>query len=327
MAPTALTLNQSFRTIALSFGSLRPILGALKAPQHLIQAVSPGSSPLLQLPYFTPQIAKAVEGDHARGHMTVQQYMALPDSQRRKITVGDGLLSDKQYQTAMSVASQIPALQVCKAFFKVIGEKVVTPSSLVQLVVKARFVPPGSVNVPEISESDLEDVDPDEDDVDAIHNRKSKGGNKDKDAVQPPLAHAPYFARDHSPKWQVFLADVKGDRMAVPPFTFSTFEKPIFDDNGKPTFNVQTLRMQFQAPPQVAKFPFVLFVTCDSYLGFDTATPITLEVDDVAKAAALEDEDEISEPDEGMCLTPCSLTSTVTWKSVLTNFLRSFQTH
>lgn len=298
MAPTALTLNQSFRAIALSFSSLQPILGALKTPQYLIQAVSPGSSPLLQLPYFTPRIAKAVEGDHAKSHMTVQQYMALPDSQKRKISVGDGLLSEKQYQTAVSVARQIPALQVCKAFFKVIGEKVVTPSSLVQLVVKARIVPPGFVNVPEVTESDLEDIDPAEDDVAA--NRESKGESKSKGSVQPPLAHAPYFARDHSPKWQVFLADVKSDRMAVPPFTFSTFDKPIFDENGKPTFNVQTLRMQFQAPPQVAKFPFVLYVTCDSYLGFDTTTPITLDVEDLAKAAGLEDEDEISEPDEGM---------------------------
>jgi translocation protein SEC63 len=62
---------------------------------------------------------------------------------------------------------------------------------------------------------------------------------------------------------------------------------------------MQTMKMQFQAPPQVGNFPFVLYVVCDSYLGFDTAREITLQVEDVAKAAALAADDEISEPDEG----------------------------
>ncbi|KAL1953995.1 hypothetical protein VTO42DRAFT_1850 [Malbranchea cinnamomea] len=298
VAPTAITLNESFRSIALSFGVLEPIVNVLRTSQNIIQAVPPGHSPLLQLPFFTPRLVKAIEGDDARGHMTIQQYMELHDSQRRKVSVGQGLLSEQQYRTVISVASQIPALQVCKAYFKVVGEKVVTPSSLVQLVVKARFVPPGSVNVPEVKESDLEEVDPDEDDVDVVIGRSKFRNEKKRETVQPPLAHAPYFARDHSPRWQIFLADVRSGRLAVPPFTFGTFDKPIFDANGKPTFNIQTLKMQFQAPPQVGSFPFHLYVVCDSYIGFDTTMPIVLQVEDLAKAAALAEEDEISEPDE-----------------------------
>ncbi|KAL2376975.1 hypothetical protein RJ035_007838, partial [Blastomyces gilchristii] len=46
------------------------------------------------------------------------------------------------------------------------------------------------------------------------------------------------------------------------------------------------------------KFLFSLYVVCDSYIGFDTVSEITLEVEDLAKAAALEEEDDISEPDE-----------------------------
>jgi hypothetical protein len=38
------------------------------------------------------------------------------------------------------------------------------------------------------------------------------------------------------------LSRVKQGKMAVPPFTFTTFDKPIFDESGKPTFNVQTLK-------------------------------------------------------------------------------------
>ena len=299
VAPIAISLMESFRSITLSFGTLKPILKTLQMSQNFIQAVPPGSSPLLQLPYFTQKVVKAVQGD-TKYHMTVQQYMELPEARRRKLSVGQDLLSDKQYQSAISVASQIPALHVCKAFFKVVGEKVITPSSLVQLVVKARFVPPGSVNVPNVKESDLEDIDPEEDDIDAIIGKSKLRNEQKKETVQPPLAHAPYYARDHSPRWQIFLADTKSNRLAVPPFTFSTFDKPIFDADGKPTFNVQTLKMQFQAPPQVAKYPFSLFVVCDSYMGFDTTIPIVLQVDDFAKAAALDEEDEISEPDEGM---------------------------
>lgn len=265
--------------------------------------MSPGASPLLQLPYFDSKLVKAVEGEHSKTHITVQKYMQMPDQQRRKLTVGPGLLSASQYDTAISVARQIPTFEVSKAFLKVVGEKVITPSSLVQLVVKARFIPPGTVNVPEPSEADLEDPDPEEDDIDSLAS-KQKSGKKDKDSdenqVQPPLAHAPYFARDHSPRWHIFLADVKGDRVVVPPFTYTKFEKPLFHEDGKPTFNVQTMRMQFQAPPQVGKFPFVLHVVCDSYVGFDTSTDVTLEVEDLAKAGAVVNEDDISEPDEGM---------------------------
>ncbi|KAL2001421.1 hypothetical protein VTN02DRAFT_1778 [Thermoascus thermophilus] len=307
VAPTALSLNESFLAIALAFGNVRPILGAFRASQNLIQAVLPGSSPLLQLPYFTPEVVKSVEGEDAKSHLTIQTYMKMPEEQRRSLTVGAGLLSEKEYATAMSVAKQIPALEVSKAFFKVMGERVITPSSLVQLVVKARFIPPGSTNVPDVNESDLEDVDPDEDDLDALmgrkpaKNRRGKGGQKadnQEEAVLPPLAHAPYLSSDRSPRWHIFLADAKQGKMAVPPFTFTTFDQPIFDEDGKPTFNMQTLRMQFQAPPAVGDFAFVLHVVCDSYLGFDTKMEVTLHVDDPAKAAALEEEDDISEPDE-----------------------------
>jgi translocation protein SEC63 len=175
-----------------------------------------------------------------------------------------------------------------------------------------------------VNPAELEDVDPDEDDLDALMGRKPPKNRPTKtvngqqienkiETIQPPLAHAPYLARDHSPRWHIFLADAKQGKMAVPPFTFTTFDKPLFDEAGKPTFNVQTLKMQFQAPPQVGDFTFVMHMMCDSYLGLDTKLDITLHVDDPAKAAALEEEDDISEPDEGMfnCIISV-LSSTIT---------------
>jgi translocation protein SEC63 len=312
-APIALSLSEAFTAISLAFGSLRPIIGSFTTSQNLIQALAPGASPLMQLPNFSDAVVRAVEGEHIKEHITVQQFMKMPEQQRHSLTVGAGLLSEKQYSEAITVAQQLPVLDISRAFFKVMGEKVITPSSLVQLVVKARFIPPGCTSVPPVNELDLEDIDPDEDDLDALMGRKPAKNRATKlvdgkkveskvETIQPPLAHAPYFARDHSPRWHIFLADAKQGKMAVPPFTFTTFDKPILDEAGKPTFNVQTLKMQFQAPPQVGDFTFVMHMVCDSYLGLDTKMEITLHIDDPAKAATVDEEDEISEPDEGKFL-------------------------
>lgn len=269
--------------------------------QSIIQAIPPKASPLLQLPYFTPEIARAVEKARGTVRLSVQNYMEIPADQRKKLSIGPDLLTEQQYETAVSVANQLPFLVVEKAFFKVVGEKVITPSSLIQFVVKARFIPPGSANVPKVTEKDLEDADPDEDDLDQFLGRKISSESEPQ-ATQPPLAFAPYFARDHSPRWHIFLADPSQNKIAVPPFTFSTFDKPIFDEHGKPTYNMQTLKMSFHAPPSPGQFKFSALVVCDSYVGFDAAVPVVLSIEDPQQMTI--EEDDISEPDEGM-LIPC----------------------
>ncbi|OTA59958.1 hypothetical protein K449DRAFT_332907 [Hypoxylon sp. EC38] len=305
VAPIAQSLCGSFRAIALAYGNTKPILTSFYTSQRLIQAVPPNVSPLFQLPHFTPAVVKAIEGD-SKTHLTVQEFMDLPDSERRSVAVGPGLLSEEQYKTAVDIATQLPYLRVAKAFFKVAGERFIIPSSLVTLVVKGRFIPPGSTNVPKVDELDLEDVDPAEDDLDALMGRKKtvKDENgklvtkEDAKPVPPPLTFAPYYPRDHSPRWHVFLSDSKQGKMAVPPFTFTMLDKPIFTDDGKPTYHMQTWKAQFAAPPQAGTYTFVMHVVCDSYIGFDTKMEVTLTVEDASKAATMAAEDEISEPDE-----------------------------
>lgn len=292
VAPIAVALAQSYNAIALAYGNTKAILSSYTTTQRLIQAVPPKASPLLQLPHFTPDIVSAVEGA-SKTHMTVQQFMDQPDAQRRSLAVGKGLLSADQYKEVLHVATQLPRFAVAKAFFKVTGEKYIIPSSLVSLVVKGRIVPPGSANVPAVKEADLEDPDPVEGDLNAL--KKDEEG----DRVLPPLAFAPRYARNHSPRWHIFLTDSKQGKMAVPPFTFTTFDKPIFDADGKPTFNMQTLKAQFAAPPGPGHYTFVMHVICDAYVGFDTKLEVTLVVDDAAKATQAAEEDDISEPEEG----------------------------
>lgn len=226
--------------------------------------------------------------------MTVQALMEIPEQKRRSLLVGQGL-SNNEYATAVSVASQLPHAKVEKAFFKVTGEKAITPGSLLVLVVKLRIIPPGTTNIPPVDEKDLEDVDPTEGDLDALNGRKKT----DDVPTQPSLAHAPYFARDHAPSWYIFLAENKSGKIAVPPFKFTEFNKPIFNEDGSPTLNIQTLRMQFGAPPQANAYPFTMNLVCDSYVGMDSQVDVIMKVEDaVVTQTADEEDDDISEPEE-----------------------------
>ena len=306
VAPIAHDVAKSFLSISLAYGNTAPILATFRAAQHLVQAIPPMASPLLQLPHFTPKVVRAVEGD-SRIHYTIQRFMDLPDAERRRLAVGPGLLTEEEYGTALEISRQLPYFRVAKAFFKVAGERFIIPSSLVSLVVKGRFVPPGTENVPEVNETDLEDIDPAEDDLDAILGRKKKKGKKadGKDAggddapALPPMSFAPYYTRNHSPKWSVFLTDSKQGKMAVPPFSFSAFDTQIATPDGKPSLSMQTMKAQFQAPPQPGNYTFVMHVICDGYVGFDTKMEVTMHVEPASKVAQMKVEDDISEPERG----------------------------
>jgi len=299
MAPIALSLNDAFISICLSYSFTNPTLSAYKASQHLIQAISPGSSPLLQLPYLTKENIKIIEElstSSRRKHLTIQAFMDIPSVHRKELIINKAGLNQNQYDSMIKVAEQLPRLVVEKTFFKVTGEKCVLPSSLVQFVVKARFIPPGTKNIPAIAPTDLEDID-----IDETNPKIRKEAELNNKQYQPPLTHAPYFAKDHSPRWNLFLTDARQGKIAVPPFTFSTFNKPILNtDDGQPTFNIQTLKMQFQAPPNVGEYKFQMHLICDSYIGFDDNRDVVMKVEDESKAVEkISEEDEISEPEEG----------------------------
>lgn len=296
--PTALKMNEAFLSIALAYSNTSPVLSSYHLSQSLVQAIPPTHRlPLLQLPHVSRSIAEQIE-QRALGakkeRMTIQSFMALPAEQRRSVAQAAGLTADR-LAVAETVARQLPLLKVEKAWFKVQGERCIIPSSLVQFVVKARFIPPGTTNIPPVNDADLLDVDPAEGDLQAQ--------KQEQEQHHVPLAYAPFFARDRSPRWHVFLADNRQGKIAVPPFTFLSFDKKPFEDDGKgglkPTFNVVTLKMQFQAPPQQGEFKFQMNVICDSYLGFDSKQEAFLVVDEASKAQEVDDDDDISEPEEG----------------------------
>jgi translocation protein SEC63 len=290
IAPTALRLTEALSSIGLAYGFTQPVLSIFQMAQALTQAIPPTSLnlPLLQLPHFNAEIIQKIETKTAstsKEHLTIQSFMALPSEQRQALAQAAGLANDRLKQ-AEKVARQLPYLRIEKAF--------IIPSSLVQLAVKARFIPPGTTKIPPVAEADLEDPDPAEGDL--------KAQNKEVEQHHIPLAYAPYLPRDREPKWHIFLADSRQGKIAVPPFRFSTFDKPAFNEDGTPTFEVVTMKMQFQAPPQPGEFKFTMHIVCDSYVGFDYKQDVTLVIEDASKAVEVDSDDDISEPDEGMSI-------------------------
>ncbi|EWC44457.1 hypothetical protein DRE_06825 [Drechslerella stenobrocha 248] len=314
VAQEAVSWNNSLLSIALAFSITKPILSAMRINQNIVQAIPPGGSPLLQLPYFTEELCERIEEFGAKDHWTIQRFMGLPEEKRRQLCIGKDGLTEQQYEEAMSVAQKIPILHVEKTFFKVQGEKSVTPNAICQLVLKVRVVPAG-VKPPPVDPKDLEDEDPAEDDVDALIGRtpaksKTQTGSSEKSPIPtneveksgllaesgsslPTLTHAPFFPAAALPKWHVFLADRRAGRMIIAPMTILQF--PEKTDN----FQVQTFKLQFGAPPNAGEVHFQMHLVCDSYLGTDYKSSIVLKVDEQRMFEGRpREEDEISEPDE-----------------------------
>lgn len=302
LAPTALRMTEAFTSISLAHGNTASVMAAYHLAQSLTQALPPSNLrlPLLQLPHMNPSIVQKIEqsaSTKSKAHLDLQTFMALPAEQRQAVAQAAGLTNDRLKQ-AEHVARQLPLLRVEKAFFKVQGERYIIPSSLVQFVIKARFIPPGTSakDIPSLSDADLADPDPAEGDLEAQR--------KETEQHHIPLAYAPYLPRDRAPRYNLFLADTRQGKIAVPPFTFTTFDKQPFKADGSPTFEIVTLKMQFQAPPQPGEFKFQMHLVCDSYVGFDHKQEVVMNVDDASKAQEVDDDDDISEPDEGQLFPP-----------------------
>ncbi|KAK5131444.1 hypothetical protein LTR08_000908 [Meristemomyces frigidus] len=292
LVPTALQLTEAFRHITLAYGFTAPLLATFHLSQSLTQALPPTDRlPLLQLPHFTPAIIRRIEQTTATAskadHTSIQTFMALPPEQRQALAQAAGLTNDR-LKTAEHVARQLPFLKVEAAFFKVQGEKYILPSSLVQFVVKARFLPPGTPNIPALKAQDLLDIDPAEGDM-LAHQKQEL------EQHPAPLIYAPHSpGAERSPRWHVFLADQRQGKIAVPPFTFAAFDKRPFSiavggaggaGQGvlEPTFEVVTLKMQFQAPPQAGEYRFQMQVLCDGFVGFDHRGEVVLVVEEMGR--------------------------------------------
>ncbi|KAH8555826.1 Sec63 Brl domain-containing protein [Umbelopsis sp. PMI_123] len=256
--------------------------------QSLVQAIYPGESALLQLPYVNNSLLRQYYRSKKRTFPSVQKFLDAPEDQRKSLLKP---LSNDQYLDCMEVAKAIPQLHTLKAEFRVAGDNILTVGAIVTFVLKLQNgavvgVESAKTNgkVDEHGEHVDEDDDEALDAVDAIIEGKKeiKESNERINA-----AHAPYFPGEKKPYWWVYLGDPKVNRIIVPP-------QKITDVVTK-----KTIKIQFPGPPKAGTYTFSYYVRSDSFVGTDIRQDIKLVIQEPSDLPPEDDiDDTISEPDE-----------------------------
>ncbi|WWD18086.1 hypothetical protein CI109_102534 [Kwoniella shandongensis] len=311
-------LLNALLNISLAHNWLATSLLCIKVQPALVQALPADASPLAQLPGISPekgtelQIVKKAEGLKWLERFVKSDPVDTVD--------------------AATVAKYWPRLEVISAEFKVGGESLVTPSSIVDLTYKVRYVHAGTPSttpikptlpltngdIKEKTESEdgvADSVAEVEDSVTKVEEETEKStlvdvkekivekievATKGKEATKqevPPngYAHAPRWPQLRKPHFYVLLGDSKLDKVIVPPVKITDIPLPRAD--GLPS-EPKEFTLQFQAPPEPNLYSFVAHWRSDTYLGADVQVPIMLKVEQPPDEEMGDIADDISEPDE-----------------------------
>ena len=279
VVPLIVKLQHGYQKVNLSYNYLQPLENSIKLTQCLIQAVPLTKTyPLLQLPGVTPAIADKAYREHRVWR--IQDLLAAADAER----VLQGI--EPSTQLAMKIARRIPIIEIKRVEFRVLGDQIITPGSLVQLQITACLKDYQATEKQD--QQQPADLDADEDDVDVLLNRSPE---RDGPSEDTPLAHAPYFPAHHRPSWFVYIADLRQNRVIVHPQRIT----------GIPHASIgqRKYRIQFQAPPSVGLFIFQMAVRSSCYLGVDWEQEVHLNVQDAKELITRKADDDISDPEEG----------------------------
>ncbi|KAI8583462.1 hypothetical protein K450DRAFT_223807 [Umbelopsis ramanniana AG] len=258
--------------------------------QSLVQAIFPGESALLQLPYVNNALLRQYYRSKKRTFPSVQKFLDAPEDQRKALLKP---LSNDQYLDCMEVAKAIPQLHTLKAEFRVAGDSILTVGAIVTFILKLQNgvvvgVESAKTNGKGVEQSEINEKEDEDDEaldaVDAIIEGKKEIKESD-ERISP--AHAPYFPGEKKPYWWVYLGDPKVNRIIVPP-------QKITDIVTK-----KTIKIQFPGPPKAGTYTFSYFVRSDSFVGTDLRQDIKLVIQEPSDLPPEDDiDDTISEPDE-----------------------------
>lgn len=288
-------------------------------------------SPLMQLPFMTPDILKHCK-TKKRNISTVRQLLNLSEEERRGLLRS---LEDDQYSVLMGVANKIPRLEVEGWRFKVLGEEVITPGSLVSLLIQVRVHQDGlprsrrgsakdgnsNDTDPSSPVDDKENLSPvseigtSENGVTGIISRSATErlrmftdeeiaqleakvvSEEEKKSVWKKMDDSLNIVESYIPVHAPhYPADKKQNWWVFigngVANKIITFTKfSELDDDGR-----KIVKLQFQAPPKEGAFSLDVKIKSDSYRGVDAEFKVTLEI---KHATVVDDfEDDISEPDE-----------------------------
>ncbi|KAI0052643.1 DnaJ-domain-containing protein [Auriscalpium vulgare] len=280
-------LLNALLTISMARNWYHPTVAVMRLHAYLFQAIVPGDavSKFRQLPGIEEADVKALPED----------VTDIEDFVHHLEKKGDGRVADIK-----KAADRWGRLELVDVGFKVIGERIITPSAIVFLVVKLRLSPPSLE--PQMNGKALES----EVTVgDAIANAKKdeeflNSGNDAEDLQSPSsslgVGHAPHWPVNRKAGWWMVLADVKSNRIVVPPVKIT--DVPF--SHAERSRNYRSYKLKFQSPPNVGLFTWRLFLVSDTYVGEEVVQDIALHNEDVSKLSVEEQgaEDEISDPEE-----------------------------
>ncbi|KAI6099044.1 translocation protein sec63 [Pisolithus sp. B1] len=275
---TPLLLN-AYLSIASARNWLSPTLAVMRLHAYIAQAVVPGRRILqAQLPGLGPDTATDEVDD-------------LSDLVRQLKETGD-----ERTEKAAKAFGSLACLEVVDMRFKVIGERVVTPSSIVFLLVKLRL---RDLSLLPLDTKKSEDMDAEDSPVNNGIDEKFLHSRRDAEDIEvgdTGFVHAPYWPGLRKPAWWLVLADDKSNRIVVPPLKITDVPR---SDPSKER-NYRCYKLQFQAPPNVGLFTWKVYFVSDTFIGGETYRDIVLKIDDVSVLNAEEQhlEDEISDPEE-----------------------------
>ncbi|PPQ88725.1 hypothetical protein CVT25_009671 [Psilocybe cyanescens] len=204
---------------------------------------------------------------------------------------------DPRSKDVMKALEKWGQVEIVSACFKVIGERIVTPSSIIYLLVKLRISPPGTtpststeLTVDETKKAVQVEEETDEKflasrlDAEELPSSKTNGG----------VAHAPFWPRTRKPSWWIVLADDKSNRVVVPPMKISDipYSQPGADRD------YRAYKIQFQGPPNTGLFTWKVYIVSDTFVGEEVTSEISLKIEDPPAVEDQPSDDEISEPDE-----------------------------
>lgn len=169
-----------------------------------------------------------------------------------------------------------------------IGERLVTPSSIVFLLVKLRVKVPGTSTPTPVQ--DAKSVKKHDEIDDQFLN--TRGDAEEIGGNGAGYAHAPYWPGVRSivqlvkdryltrspqlrkPGWWLVLADDKSTRLVVPPMKI--IDVPRSDPSRER--NYRCYKLQFQAPPTVGLFTWKVYFVSDTMIGEEMCRPISVGV-------------------------------------------------
>ncbi|KAG2130456.1 translocation protein sec63 [Suillus bovinus] len=258
---------------------LIPTLMVMRLHAYVTQALLPGKpvAPQAQLPGFDG------DADVSEGKDLALFISRLED---------EGDIRKTEARKAVEGWSRLDVVDVS---FKVIGERLITPSSIVFLLVKLRLRQPlQSDALSSVSEKSAKTIREDREKDDKFLN--SRQGAEDIEGVTPVWAHAPHWPGLRKPGWWLVLADDKSNRIVVPPMKISDVPASC---PGKER-DYRSYKLQFQAPPNVGLFTWKVYLISDTLVGEELCQDISLKIDDISALNAEEQtaEDEISDPEE-----------------------------